>query len=104
MLVRLTDSANRPVAVETTNVVAVRYHKDEVTIVVTNAARGTSRTIMVLGSVDEVARILSRRSFLATRSGLNSSPGPHLIVYEGGRGIERVETRDTDEPRTPPQV
>jgi len=53
MLVRLTD--NRPVAVETTNVIAERYYKDEVTIVVTDAARGTGRTIMVPGSVDDIA-------------------------------------------------
>ena len=53
MLVRLTD--NRPVAVETTNVIAERYYKDEVTIFVTDAARGTGRTIMVPGSVDDIA-------------------------------------------------
>ena len=39
MLVRLTGPDNRPVFVETTNVVIVRHHNDQVTVVTTTAAR-----------------------------------------------------------------
>jgi hypothetical protein len=88
MLVRLTDPNGRLVLLETTNIVAVRPYSDDRSIIETTAARGTSRTILVLGSVDEIAKLLSRRTPSAVfQASVRRHPKrPHLVVHEGGGG------------------
>jgi hypothetical protein len=102
MLVRLTDSNNRLILLETTNVVAVRPYSDELSIVETTAARGTSRTLTVLGSIDELAKLLSRRkpSPVFRTAHTPNRRGPHLVVHEGGRGEAVQAGKDDKAPPT----
>lgn len=100
MLVRLTGSNGRPILLETTNIVAVRPYSDAVSIIETTAARGPSRTIAVLGSLDEVARLLSRRtpSAVPQLRRRRSPARPRFVVHEGGRRGASSRQEDDDSP------
>jgi len=103
MLVRLTAANGRLILLETTNIVAVRPYSEAVSVVETTAARGPSRTIAVLGSIDEVAKLLNRRtpSAVLQPNRRRRPMRPHLVVHEGGRQSASSPQEDGYDPTMP---
>ena len=100
MPVRLTGSNGRPILLETTNIIAVRPYSETVSIIETTAARGSSRAIAVLGSIDEVAQHLSRRTpSVVLQAGRRRRPTrPIFVVHEGGRQSASSRPENDDGP------
>jgi hypothetical protein len=103
MLVHLTATNGRPILLETTNIVAVRPYSEAISLIETTAARGSSRTIAVRGSLYEIARALSRRTpSTELRAGRRRRPTrPIFVVHEGGRQSASARPEDDESPSGP---